>query len=61
MQNGLCTAITVPLTVARISNSLWGPLTELAGIGNINCKSDMQVGGGTFSMFEWKNEPSFSL
>jgi len=52
MQNGLCTAITVPLTVARISNSLWGPLTELAGIGNINCKSDMQVGGGTLSMFE---------
>lgn len=43
MQDGLCTAIQVPLTVARICNGLWGPLTELAGIGNINCKSDMQV------------------
>ena len=43
MQEGLCTAVQVPLTVARISNSLWAPLTELAGIGNINCRSDLQV------------------
>ncbi|KAH3706117.1 hypothetical protein DPMN_065497 [Dreissena polymorpha] len=44
LQEGLCTAVQVPLTVARISNSLWGPLRGLAAVGNINCKSDLQVG-----------------
>ncbi|KAJ8314083.1 hypothetical protein KUTeg_008644 [Tegillarca granosa] len=43
MQEGLQTAITVPLTVARITNTLWPTLKELAQIGNINCKSDMQI------------------
>ena len=43
LQDGLCTAIAVPLTVARISSALWEPMKELATIGNINCKSDMQV------------------
>ncbi|XP_053374675.1 formimidoyltransferase-cyclodeaminase-like [Mercenaria mercenaria] len=44
MQDGLCTAIQVPLTVSRLTNGLWDPLKELAKIGNINCKSDLQVG-----------------
>ena len=43
MQDGLCTAIQVPLTVSRLTNGLWEPLKELAKIGNINCKSDLQV------------------
>ncbi|KAL4222563.1 hypothetical protein ACF0H5_018602 [Mactra antiquata] len=44
LQQGLCTAIQVPLTVARLTNELWEPLSELSKIGNINCKSDLQVG-----------------
>ncbi|XP_052803655.1 formimidoyltransferase-cyclodeaminase-like [Mya arenaria] len=53
LQQGLCTAIQVPLTVARISNSLWGPLTELAMVGNINCKSDLQVGARMLETAVW--------
>ncbi|KAK3109046.1 hypothetical protein FSP39_021791 [Pinctada imbricata] len=44
MQEGLHTAIQVPLTVSRIANSLWPTLKELAAVANINCKSDLQVG-----------------
>ena len=43
LQEGLQTAITVPLTVAKIVSGLWEPLKELAMVGNINCKSDLQV------------------
>ncbi|XP_076095229.1 formimidoyltransferase-cyclodeaminase-like isoform X4 [Mytilus galloprovincialis] len=43
MQEGLHTAIRVPLTVSRLANSMWPFLKELAEIGNINCKSDLQV------------------
>ena len=43
MQRGLLTAIQVPVCVAKIVNSLWPSLTELAHVGNINCKSDLQV------------------
>lgn len=53
MQEGLQTAITVPLTVARITNTLWPTLKELAQIGNINCKSDMQVGVRTLETAVW--------
>lgn len=44
LEEGLCTAIQVPLTVSRIATTLWEPLKELASVGNINCKSDLQVG-----------------
>ncbi|XP_061185900.1 formimidoyltransferase-cyclodeaminase-like isoform X2 [Saccostrea echinata] len=44
MQEGLKTAIQVPLTVSRIANQLWPTIKELATICNINCKSDLQVG-----------------
>ncbi|XP_046369609.2 formimidoyltransferase-cyclodeaminase-like [Haliotis rufescens] len=44
MQRGLLTAVQVPMCVARIVNSLWPHLTEIAKIGNINCRSDLQVG-----------------
>ncbi|XP_062616519.1 formimidoyltransferase-cyclodeaminase-like isoform X2 [Saccostrea cucullata] len=44
MQEGLKTAIQVPLTVSRIANQLWPTIKELAAICNINCKSDLQVG-----------------
>ena len=43
MQEGLHTAIRVPLTVSRLANSMWPYLKDLAQIGNINCRSDLQV------------------
>ncbi|KAL8587067.1 hypothetical protein ACOMHN_023457 [Nucella lapillus] len=44
MESGLLTAVQVPLCVARVANSLWPSLKELSTMGNINCKSDLQVG-----------------
>jgi len=44
MQRALHNAISVPMQVAKITNTLWPHLRELAKIGNINCKSDIQVG-----------------
>jgi len=44
MQRALHNAVAVPMNVAKTTNTLWPHLTELAKIGNINCKSDMQVG-----------------
>lgn len=44
MQRALHNAVAVPMNVAKTTNSLWPHLTELAKIGNINCKSDLQVG-----------------
>lgn len=44
MQDGLKKAIQVPLGLAIKINSVWDTMLELAKIGNINCKSDLQVG-----------------
>jgi len=43
MQAGLRTAVGVPLGLARRTNSVWEDLVQLASVGNINCKSDLQV------------------
>ena len=43
MQEGIQTAIQVPVTVSRIANQLWPTIKELAKVCNINCKSDLQV------------------
>ena len=43
MQKGLELAIQVPVTVVRTANKAWPLLTELAKVGNINTKSDLQV------------------
>merc|ERR1719370_2093950 len=43
MQEGLKTAVGVPLQLATQTNTLWDSLWELAQCGNINCKSDLQV------------------
>ncbi|XP_064613955.1 formimidoyltransferase-cyclodeaminase-like [Liolophura sinensis] len=53
MQQGLQTAVQVPLTVARIANSLWPTLKELAEVGNINCRSDLQVGARSLETGVW--------
>lgn len=44
MEQGLKKAISVPYNLAVTVNKIWGVLAELAEIGNINCKSDLQVG-----------------
>jgi len=43
MQEGLKTAIGVPMSLVLKANSIWSHLLELAECGNINCKSDLQV------------------
>merc|ERR1719369_247641 len=43
MEEGLKTAVGVPLNLAVKANALWDSLWELAQCGNINCKSDLQV------------------
>ncbi|XP_050418214.1 formimidoyltransferase-cyclodeaminase [Patella vulgata] len=53
LQQGLSTAVKVPLCVARIVTSLWAPLKELSEIGNINCKSDLQVGVRNLETAVW--------
>lgn len=44
MEDGLKTAVNVPMNLAVKINSLWPTILELAKEGNINCKSDLQVG-----------------
>lgn len=43
IKQGLLTAVEIPICVAQIANDMWPHLKELAKIGNINCKSDLQV------------------
>merc|ERR1711935_1018542 len=43
MQEGLKKAVLVPMKLAMTASALFAPLQELAQLGNINCKSDLQV------------------
>lgn len=43
LQNGLIQAINVPLSLARHINDIWPYVVEMAHVGNVNCKSDLQV------------------
>ena len=43
MQQGLKVAIDVPFKLVTTVNGLWPTMVEIAGVGNINCKSDLQV------------------
>lgn len=43
MDAGLRKAIAVPLKLAQHVDAVWDVLAELAAVGNINCKSDLQV------------------
>ena len=44
MDEGLKKAVEVPYRLAKAVNATWEAMLELAGKGNVNCKSDMQVG-----------------
>lgn len=44
MEAGLRQAINVPLNLAKHVDAVWETLIKMAAVGNINCKSDLQVG-----------------
>ena len=43
MQDGLKTAISVPLRVMTLANECWDAMIKMAAVGNIATISDMQV------------------
>ena len=53
MQEGLKKAINVPLSVMRISDSCWEWMVEVARVGNISSKSDLEVGAKSLQTGIW--------
>jgi glutamate formiminotransferase/formiminotetrahydrofolate cyclodeaminase len=53
MQEGLKKAVTVPLSVMRISDTCWQWMTEMAKYGNIASKSDLEVGAKSLETGIW--------
>lgn len=53
MQAGLKTAINVPLTTMRLGDAAWETMVEMASVGNINSKSDAQVGARSLETGIW--------
>ena len=43
MKAGLRKAIDVPLYLAKYVDSVWKTLVQMTAVGNINCKSHLQV------------------
>ena len=53
MQEGLKTAINIPLTVMRLGDAAWDSLREVARYGNPASKSDLQVGARALQTGIW--------
>lgn len=53
LQDGLKSAISVPLKLAVTANTLWPTLKALASVANIACKSDLQVGVKSIETGVW--------
>lgn len=53
MENGLKTAIQVPFTCMEKASSAWPYMIEIAKVGNIKSKSDMQVGARCLELGIW--------
>lgn len=53
MQEGLKKAIDVPLSVMRKADECWEYVTEIAKYGNMNSKSDIQVGAKSLETGIW--------
>jgi glutamate formiminotransferase/formiminotetrahydrofolate cyclodeaminase len=53
MKQGMLTAIQVPMCVAQIANEMWPYMKELAQVGNLNCKSDLQTGARILETGVW--------
>lgn len=45
--------IRVPLSLMSTINGTWDALAEMAGVGNINCRSDLQVGARCLEAGSW--------
>jgi glutamate formiminotransferase/formiminotetrahydrofolate cyclodeaminase len=53
MQAGLKKAIDVPLTTMRIADTCWEAMEEMAAHGNMNSKSDLEVGAKALETGSW--------
>ncbi|XP_006824669.1 formimidoyltransferase-cyclodeaminase-like [Saccoglossus kowalevskii] len=53
MQGAMKTAVAVPMHVAVTINKCWPSMKELANKGNIQCKSDIQVGARSLETALW--------
>jgi len=53
MQEGLKKAIDVPLSVMRKADECWEYVIEVAKYGNMNSKSDLQVGAKSLETGIW--------
>src|SRR5690606_9062429 len=53
MQEGVRTAIAVPLSVMRKADECWESVIEIAKYGNMNSKSDLQVGAKSLETGIW--------
>jgi len=53
MQEGLKKAVNIPLSVMRVSDSCWEWMIEMAKIGNIASKSDLEVGAKSLETGIW--------
>jgi glutamate formiminotransferase/formiminotetrahydrofolate cyclodeaminase len=53
MQEGLKKAVDVPLSTMRIADTCWDTMVEMAAHGNINSKSDLEVGARALETGSW--------
>ncbi|XP_045107943.1 formimidoyltransferase-cyclodeaminase-like [Portunus trituberculatus] len=45
--------IQVPLSLLKVIDQTWEPLVEMATVGNMNCRSDLQVGARCLEAGAW--------
>ncbi|KAL9967956.1 hypothetical protein ACROYT_G026274 [Oculina patagonica] len=53
LQDGLKAAVQVPLNVIKTATKVWDQMVELAKVGNMNSKSDLQVGARSLETAVW--------
>uniref|UniRef100_A0A2P2HYZ0 Formimidoyltransferase-cyclodeaminase n=1 Tax=Hirondellea gigas TaxID=1518452 RepID=A0A2P2HYZ0_9CRUS len=53
VQKAARTTVEVPLKVMRTVDGCWEALAQVASVGNINCKSDVQVGARCLETGSW--------
>ena len=53
MQNGLKSAIEVPLATMKLGDSAWEAMADIARLGNIASASDIEVGARALEVGIW--------
>ncbi|XP_072179577.1 formimidoyltransferase-cyclodeaminase-like [Diadema setosum] len=53
MKSAMRGAIAVPMNVAMSVNACWDTMKEMARYGNVQCKSDLQVGAKAMELAVW--------